>query len=297
MGNMKSILLLLLSHLGLGCCVALTQNDPINVLMIGAHPDDCEVGSGGLAILYAPQGHRVKFVSMTNGDKGHQQLSTDSLAKRRYAESMDAARRIGITYEVLDIPDGELMPTLENRHEVIRLIREWDADIVISHRPNTYHADHRYTGILVQDAAFLVTVPHIVSNVPALKSNPLFLYFSDTFQQPNPFRPDIVVDVSSALDDMVRLLDAHESQFYEWLPWINGMDAAPSDTAQRKAWLRAWRLPQVQLNDKLVTQLHRWCPDKDIDEVKRVESFEICEYGRKVTDADIYQLFPMICYE
>ena len=291
---MKRILLLLLSHVGL-CYVLFAQGDPINVLMIGAHPDDCEVGAGGLAIQYARLGHRVKFVSMTNGDKGHQLIAPDSLAKRRYAESMEAARRIGITYEVLDIPDGELMPNLENRHEVIRLIREWDADIVISHRPNTYHADHRYTGVLVQDAAFLVTVPHIVAEVPALEANPLFLYFSDAFQQPNPFRPDIVVDVSPALDDMVQLLDAHESQFYEWLPWINGMEAAPMDTAQRKTWLRAWRLPQVQLRDELIMQLHKWCPVKNPREVKRVESFEICEYGRKATDEDIRQLFPMLC--
>lgn len=292
---MKRILLLLIGHVGFNCCVLFAQSDPINVLMIGAHPDDCEVGAGGLAILYAQQGHRVKFVSMTNGNKGHHQMAPDALAERRHAESMEAARRIGITYEVLDIPDGELMPTLENRHEVIRLIREWDADIVISHRPNTYHADHRYTGILVQDAAFLVMVPHIVSEVRALEANPLFLYFSDTFQQPNPFRSDIVIDVSSALDDMVQLLDAHESQFYEWLPWINGMAAAPLDTVQRKAWLRAWRLPPTEMGEDLATQLHKWCPEKDLRNVKRVEAFEICEYGRKVTDVDIRRLFPMLC--
>lgn len=138
-------------------------------------------------------------------------------------------------------------------------------------------------------------VPHIVNEVRALEANPLFLYFSDTFQQPTPFRPDIVVDVSPVLDDMVRLLDAHESQFYEWLPWINGMEAAPADTIKRKDWLRAWRLPQVQPDDKLVAHLRRWCPQRDINEVKRVEAFEICEYGRKVTDADIRQLFPMLC--
>lgn len=291
---MKRILTLFFSHICLGCSILFAQGDPINVIMIGAHPDDCEIGAGGLAILYAKQGHRVKFLSMTNGDKGHQQIAPDSLVKRRHEETVEAARRIGITYEVLAVPDGELLPTLENRHEVIRAIREWDADVVISHRPNTYHPDHRYTGVLVQDAAFLVTVPHIVSEAPALESNPLFLYFSDTFQQPNPFRPDIVVDVSAALDDVVRLLDAHESQFYEWLPWINGMEAAPLDTAQRKVWLREWRLPQVQLDEQLTTQLRKWYPEKDPQEVKRVESFEICEYGKKVTEADIRRLFPML---
>ncbi len=296
-GYIKRIVTLFFSYFCLGCCLLFAHNGTINVIVIGAHPDDCEVGAGGLAILYARQGHRVKFVSMTNGDKGHHQMEADALAKRRYEESMEAARRIGITYEVLNIPDGELLPTLENRHEVIRLIREWAADIVISHRPNTYHPDHRYTGILVQDAAFLVTVPTIVGEVPALKSNPLFLYFSDTFQQPNPFRHDIVVDVSAALDDMVQLLDAHESQFYEWLPWIMQMDAAPSDTIQRKEWLRAWRLPQSTLEDKLANRLNKWYPTKDLRAVNRVESFEICEYGKKVTDADIRQLFPMLSEE
>ena len=273
--------------------VALGQ--PLRIMMIGAHPDDCEVGAGGIAFLYAQQGHKVKFVSMTNGDKGHQQLKGSALAKRRYDESMEAARRIGITYEVLDIPDGELIPTLENRHTVVRLIREWKADIVITHRPNTYHPDHRYTGILVQDAAFLVTVPNIVDKVPALKVNPLFLYFSDSFQQPNPFRPDIVVDVTAALSHMVQLLDAHESQFYEWLPWIMELPAPPADKNERKEWLKAWRLPQSTINDDIKHRLYKWCPGKDIEKVKRVESFEICEYGRKVTDEDIRHLVPILC--
>ncbi len=276
-----------------GGLVALGQ--PLRVIMIGAHPDDCEVGAGGIAFLYAQQGHKVKFVSMTNGDKGHQQAKGSALAKRRHAESMEAARRIGITYEVLDIPDGELMPTLENRHTVVRLIREWEADIVITHRPNTYHPDHRYTGILVQDAAFLVTVPNIVDNVPALKANPLFLYFSDSFQQPNPFRPDIVVDVTAALDQMARLLDAHESQFYEWLPWIMGITPPPAGKTERLEWLKAWRLPQSTINETIKNQLHKWCPIKDIGKVKRIESFEICEYGRKVTDDDIRRLMPILC--
>lgn len=284
------LLICLVWHAG-----SIAYGQPLRVIMIGAHPDDCEVGAGGTAFLYAQQGHAVKFVSMTNGDKGHQRMKGAALAKRRYDESMEAARRIGITYEVLDIPDGELMPTLENRHAVIRLIREWEADIVITHRPNTYHPDHRYTGILVQDAAFLVTVPNIVDHVPALKANPLFLYFSDGFLQPTPFRPDIVVDVTAALDHMVQLLDAHGSQFYEWLPWIMGIEPAPPDTTQRKQWLQAWRLPPSPISERISQQLRKWCRDKDVRKVKRIESFEICEYGRKVTDEDIRRLVPVLC--
>ena len=292
---MKPQVILFLFCMFMSYVDTLAHEDPIHVIIIGAHPDDCEVGAGGLATLYANQGHRVKFVSMTNGDKGHQEMKGEALAKRRYDESMEAARRIGISYEILDIPDGELLADLENRHEVIRLIREWKADIVISHRPNTYHPDHRYTGILVQDAAFLVTVPNIVSDVPALEKNPLFLYMSDNFQLPNPFRHDIVVDVTPVMASMVQLLDAHESQFYEWLPWIMGMDAAPLDKDERIEWLTSWRLSQSKLTDVMEQQLLKWCPDKQLGIVKRIESFEICEYGRSVTDEDIRLLFPMFC--
>ncbi|WP_257669590.1 PIG-L deacetylase family protein [Parapedobacter tibetensis] len=292
---MKAYRLILSIILLVGSTTLFAQEKPLRVIVIGAHPDDCEVGAGGLAILYANQGHAVKFVSMTNGDKGHVRMKGKELAKHRYEESMEAARKIGVTYEILDIPDGELMATLENRHEVIRLIREWEADIVISHRPNTYHPDHRYTGVLVQDAAFLVTVPNIVSKVPALKKNPLFLYFSDNFQQPNPFRPDIVVDVTSVLDGMVDLLDAHASQFYEWLPWIMQLDEPPTGAAERRAWLRAWRLPQSIITDEIEKQLLKRCPHKKLSDVKRIESFEICEYGRRVTDDEIHMLFPILC--
>src|SRR5207253_10152470 len=118
-----------------------------------------------------------------------------------------AARILGIRTQVLDIHDGELEPTLEHRRTITRLIRDWKADIVLAHRPNDYHPDHRYTGILVQDAAYMVTVPFFCSDVPPLKKNPVFLYYSDRFERPNPFRADVVVGIDDVNEKKLAAID------------------------------------------------------------------------------------------
>ena len=159
--------------------------------------------------MWAAGGHHVKFVSLTNGDIGHWRMAGGPLARRRRGEVQSAAKALGIKSEVVDIHDGELMPTLENRRKVVRLIRQWKADIVLAHRPNDYHPDHRYAGILVQDAAYMVTVPFFCPDVPALKSNPVFLYYSDNFQKPNPFKPDVVVAIDSVIDQKLKALSLY----------------------------------------------------------------------------------------
>src|SRR5262245_7549266 len=170
----------------------------LRVIAFGAHPDDCELKAGGVAARWAALGHHVKFVSVTNGDVGHWRLAGGPLALRRKAEVQKCARILGIATEVLDIHDGELLPTLENRRAITRLIREWQADLVLSHRPNDYHPDHRNVGVLVQDAAYMVTVPFFCPDTPYLKHNPIFLFFEDRFTKPNRFSADIVV----AVDDV-----------------------------------------------------------------------------------------------
>lgn len=288
---MKKILLLLT----LSICVStllMAQSTPLRVLVIGAHPDDCDLLAGGTAALFARQGHAVKFVSLTNGDKGHQEMRGAALAERRLKEAKEAGRRIGVQYEVLDTHDGELLPTLENRLRVIRLIREWKADVVISHRPNTYHPDHRYTGVLVLDAAYMVIVPAVLDSVAPLERNPVFLYLSDGFQRPNPFRPDIVVDISSVAEQKTALLDAHVSQFYEWLPWTI-KKPVPADPAERKKWLAQWRVSPTELSAEAKQNLEKWYGKPYNNKTTLVETFEICEYGRAVDEAEIRRLFPM----
>lgn len=272
---------------------AFAQSEPIRVIMIGAHPDDCDQDGGGTAILFSKMGYAVKFVSVTNGDAGHQTTGGGALAKRRIAEAKEAGRRFGVTYDVLDNHDGELLPTLEVRLQIIRKIREWNADIVIAPRPNDYHPDHRYTGVLVQDAAYMVAVPNVAPDTPPLKKNPVFLYFQDFFQRPNPFRPDVAVDITSVFDQKIHAMDAHESQFYEWLPWIGGyLEKVPTDKAERKKWLATNRT--VRLTPEVKASLAKWYGADTASKVQHAEAFEICEYGTQPSEADIRRLFPML---
>jgi len=272
------------------------SQDPLRIIMIGAHPDDCDQDGGGTAILFSKMGHAVKFVSVTNGDAGHQSEGGGMLAKRRIAEAHEAGNRFGVEYEVLDNHDGELIPSLEIRLQIIREIREWNADIVIAPRPNDYHPDHRYTGILVQDVAYMVAVPNVAPDTPPLKKNPVFLYFQDWFQRPNPFRPDISIDISQVYEQKVYAMDAHVSQMYEWLPWIGGyLDQVPKESSERLKWLGKTRA--VKISPEVRESLAKWYGEKHASSVTYAETFEICEYGMRPSEDDIKRLFPMIKYQ
>jgi LmbE family N-acetylglucosaminyl deacetylase len=261
--------------------------------MIGAHPDDCDQDGGGTAILFASLGHAVKFVSVTNGDAGHQSEGGGMLAMRRRAEAQEAGKRFGVVYDVLDNHDGELLPSLEVRLQIIRKIREWKADIVIAPRPNDYHPDHRYTGVLVQDAAYMVGVPNVAPDTPPLKKNPVFLYFQDFFQRPNAFRPDVAIDISSVFEKKIDGLDAHVSQVYEWLPWIGGYsDKVPADKGERKKWLAKDRVVTITLEVRKT--LEHFYGKEQAAKVQHAEAFEVCEYGSRPSHEDLMALFPML---
>ena len=265
----------------------------INVVVVGAHPDDCDIDAGGTAILYANAGHNVLFVSVTNGDAGHHEKGGGALAKIRRAEAQEAGKRFGVKYVVLDNHDGELMPDLHIRLDLIRLIRNWNADIVIGPRPNDYHPDHRNTAILLQDAAYMVIVPNVAPDTPPLKKNPVFLYTEDRFQKPTPFQPDIAVDISTVFTQKIYAMAAHESQFFEWLPWTSGtLDKVPKSEADRLKWLAEWRNPGV--NNAFRKSLSKWYGDEKAEKVDYAEAFEICEYGRRPSEEEIKKLFPMI---
>ena len=270
------------------------QTDKLRVIAFGAHPDDCDIRFGGTAAKFAAMGHAVKFVSVTNGDAGHQGQGGGALAKRRRAEAQESGRRLGIAeYEVLDNHDGELLPTLEVRNQIIRRIRTWNADIVLAPRPNDYHPDHRYTGVLIQDAAYMVVVPNVCPDTPPLKRNPVFLYTEDGFQKPAPFRSDISVAIDDVFEKKLAALDAHVSQVYEWLPWVDGrFDQVPQDPAARKQWLGKMRSRPVR--PAVRQTLEKWYGKEAAARVSLAESFEICEYGRQPKDDEVRKLFPML---
>lgn len=275
------------------------EDGKLRIVVFGAHPDDAEYKAGGAAIQWARQGHHVKLVSVTNGDIGHWRNAGGELAQRRTAEVRSCADVWGTTSQVLDIHDGELLPTLENRKLITKIIREWKADVVIAHRPWDYHPDHRYVGVLVQDAAFMVTVPFFCPDVPALKKNPVFMYSSDGFQKPYPFAPTLAV----ALDEEVMELKVqgiHEltSQAYEG--GANGSAAhvetavpPAGDEEARKNWLRRrWQGRNGREAQQYRDTLIQWYGEEKGRAVRFAETFELCEYGGKPTEGELRRLFP-----
>jgi LmbE family N-acetylglucosaminyl deacetylase len=288
---MKSISLLVILFLSLSFTRAA---EPVRVIIIGAHPDDCEYTSGGVAALYSQMGHKVKFVSLTNGNKGHHLMKPDELAARRAKEAQEVARILGVEYEIMNNDDGELLPTLENRFAVIKLICDWKADIVITHRTNDYHPDHRNTGIIVQDAAYMIGVPLMNPKGEPLRKPTVFLYMPDDFQKPNPFSPDIVVDITSVAKQKEEALCANVSQMFEWLPWLEGWDnELPTDPAQLRPFIGE-RFMSWGKVDKFRKAASKWYSSAQLKNIRYVEAFEICEYGSRPGKEEIKRLFPML---
>jgi len=275
------------------------DQSPLRIIAFGAHPDDCELNAAGVAALWVAKGHKVKFVSTTNGDIGHWKMAGGPLANRRRAEVQQAAKILGIETEVLDIHDGELMPTLENRRTIIRLIRDWKADIVLVHRPNDYHPDHRYTSILVQDAAFMVVCPFFCPDVPHLKKNPIFMYFPDHFKKPTLFQPDVVVPIDGVIEKKLDALLALESQMIEGC--VSGHEGlVPKNDQERVVRVTAVRngLQKrfASTADRYRNAMIECCGEQVGKKAQYAEAFELCEYGRQPTLPELRRiigLFPV----
>jgi LmbE family N-acetylglucosaminyl deacetylase len=266
----------------------------VKVICIGAHPDDCEIEFGGTAAKLAARGDTVKFISVTNGEAGHHLHPGPELVARRQKEAEEAARRLGIaTIEVLQNRDGQLLPSIAARDEIVRQIRAWEADVVITHRPWDYHPDHRYTGQLVQDSAYMVMVPYVCPEIRALRRNPAFFHLEDSFRSPIPFRADIAVNIDDAWERKLDALDAHQSQVYEWLPWVSGMtgsEQVPQDAAARREWLDATWSREPSMCSRAA--LARRYGTEDAARVRHAEAFEISEYGRQPSAQELDEMFP-----
>lgn len=270
------------------------KTDNVHAMFIGAHPDDADIKFGGTAIRLLEAGHAVTYVSVTNGDAGHHKMDRPALAKRRLAETQAVAEFLGIQYLVLNNHDGQLQASLENRHQIVQLIREQRPNVIITHRPNDYHADHRQTSLLVQDAAYLVAVPLICPDIPRLEYNPVILYHADSFTKPQPFTPNVLVDITSVVDKKIEALSHHESQVFEWLPFIEGqLDevTALSTPEEKQLWLK-----QQRENSQNVTrfwpQLVELVGEAAATKIKHLEAFEACEYGQPLTAETAARLFP-----
>jgi len=270
-------------------------NNALRILVVGAHPDDPDINCGGAAVLWAAQGHTVKFLSLTNGDTGHHAIGGIELARRRYAETQASARVAGIAeYQVIDQHCGELEATVANRKNLIRIIREFHPDLLVTNRTNDYHPDHRAAGLLVQDASYIMTVPNMLALTEIVEKTPVICYMYDRFRKPCPFQADVAVDTDGVLERKLDMIDCHVSQVYEWLPFNQGvLGQVPADPKGRRAWLPSQYIPRFERVASL-------CRDKLVDfygekrgaAVRSAEAFEVCEYGAQADAAELRRLFP-----
>ena len=273
-----------------------TPPAPLRIIAFGAHPDDAELKASGVAAMWAAAGHKVKFVAMTNGDIGHFESAGGPLAKRRKAEVAECAKILGIENEVLDIHDGELVPSLENRRKVARLIRDWQADIVMGHRPYDYHPDHRYTGVLMDDAAVVVVAPFFVPDTKPTARNPVFMYYSDNFQDPKPFTPSIVVGIDEAADKKWKCVSAMPSQFGDKDSWQGRtLPNVPQNDRERESYL----VDIVKKRNLAVAEQYRarlvelYGPERG-KKIQYAEAFQLGQYGRQAPIDELKKMFPGI---
>ncbi|MFB6138994.1 MAG: PIG-L deacetylase family protein [Halosimplex sp.] len=273
------------------------MTDP-HLLVVGAHPDDCSLKAGGIAAKYVEADRDVTFCSVTDGSAGHHETGRAELAARRKRETEAVAETLGIDYEVFDVPDGELEPNLENRRRLIRFVREVDPDLVLGPRPNDYHPDHRYCARLLRDTAYMLIVPNVCPDAEPMDENPVFGYLADEFRKPAPFEPDVVLDVSDAVERKLDALDCHESQMYEWLPYTFGvLDEVPAGDADRRAWLADEGIDHldasaaVNVADRFREELCARYGEERGAAVEHAEAVEISEYGAPLTDDLREELF------
>jgi len=265
----------------------------LNIIIIGAHPDDPDK-IGGCAYKWAQAGHNVMMVSVTNGDAGHQSIKAVDLARIRREEARKAGEVIGIKYITLDNHDGQLMPTFENRLQIIKVIREHNSDLVIFPRPYDYHPDHRYTGVLVLDAAYMVTVPTILPEVPHLKRNPMFLFMSDGFIHPEPFTADVAIDIDDVIEKKIDMYHQHTSQMYEWLPYNRGnLDQVPSSEKDRRVWLGETRKGGSDATPYRTKLIELYGMEKG-SAIKYCEAFQDSGYGVRLTKENMKTYFPFL---
>lgn len=266
---------------------------PLRLLLIGAHPDDAEFHAGGLATVYRRQGYAVKMISVTDGRSGHHHHRPEELVVIRREESKAAAGIIGATHDIWDFPDGSLECTLHLRERIIREVRSFAPDLVLTHRPHDYHPDHRAVGLAVQDASYMVTVPLVVPDVPALARDPVVGYMPDLFTRPCRFAPDVVVDISAQFDTVIDMLACHVSQVFEFLPWnLRATPPVPPDAGARREWLAAWYGEMIRPRaDRFRDALVRQYGEDRGNRVRYMEAFEISEYAAPLDPAARERLF------
>lgn len=264
------------------------------LLVIGAHPDDCEYVAG-ISLKMKEAGFEVRYLMATNGASGHHELPGAAIVNIRKKEVERVAELAGFSWEMLDLEDGRLTASLESRDLMLQAIRRFNPGIIITHRPFDYHPDHRATSMLVQDCSYLLLVPNICPLTPSMRKMPAIFYMQDTFMRPCAFRPDLVFDISAVYDQKMLMIHQHKSQFYEWLPWVEGEDMSqvPTEDEARLNWLKAshWGLRSADYAALYREELISKYGAKG-ESIQYAEALEACEYGRQLSQTERAQVFP-----
>ena len=283
----------------------------MKILMIGAHQDDMEFEGSGFVAMHRALGNEVRVLSMANGCGGHHILTPEETSRVRREESRRVGEMLDLRYDVCDdVDDCTIVADIPSRRRLTRYIREYGPDLIITHRPNDYHTDHRNTGLLVQDASYLLTVPHECPDAPAMRFMPVIMYYEDTFKYP-PFEADVVIDTDEFLEKKLEVADANKSQVYEWLPYTYG-ETVPSEedregrlaflrgpsidgmtdeeilAAPRRGYVLRYAKTASRHRQKLIA---RYGEERG-RRVRTAEAFMISEYGAPLTEEKRRLLFP-----
>ena len=267
-----------------------SDSAPARVLILGAHPDDAEVFAGGMLVRHCNRGSKVRVVSVTDGRSGHHEMPTQELIQTRRQEGERAAATAGAEFSLWDFHDGSLMPDMQVRSRIIREIREFEPDLILTHRTNDYHPDHRAVGLAVQDASYMVTVPKVCPDTAALRKDPIVAFMTDLFTRPNAMRPDVILDVTAEFTKLIQVAACHKSQFFEWLAYHDGVLAeVPEGADARQQWLQG---EFSKLHESRQAHFIKQYPELEKLFSDRLEVFEVSEYARQPNACDMEKLFP-----
>ncbi|MEH0157462.1 PIG-L family deacetylase [Limibacter armeniacum] len=270
----------------------------LRVLVIKAHPDEAEEYAGGTAALLKEAGHAVKFLSLTNGDVGHWTMTKEAIAKRRKAEALEAGKRLGgVEYEILNYHDGELESTVEVRKEIVRVIREWNVDLIISFKPmfGGGHPDNMAAARALQEGAGLSMAPLFMPEIPALKKKPVFLFMRDYYSKSFPHKPDFVIPIDRTIEKKLASFDAHASQFYEFAPYQRGLlDEVPEGWTEKKVFLHKYWGEFSAVSGEMKSWLENRFGKEQAATFQYAEEFEYAPFSRKMTEEEVISFFPVL---
>lgn len=258
------------------------------ILSIGAHPDDADTYCGGLLSKLRDKGWQVRLLSVTDGSAGtyHAEVTREELKLQRRSEAAASGKLLGGRYDVLDYPDGQLQVTLEAREHLIRYIRTFAPDVILTNRTNDYHADHRNVSLLVQDASFLLTVPKICPDTPYLEDTPAILFWGDDFMKPYPHQPDIIVPLADERMDLkVKLASCHECQYFDWMYWPHHTERIDWPREKQVAMLsERYHAGSQAEADRLRGKLTELYGVESAAKIRNVETYEISEYSGPIDE-------------